>query len=232
MTANHRTEAIGTNFVDAYMDAIDLWLRHRPQTMTVRVTNPVKDGSAVPTERDTSLDRWRDALNLGPRFTDVEGVSLSKTSRQTGGDSVGDWVEDRIIEQLERGYWQLSGDGIEELIEEGLKGHPGNRRNALIVNLFDEADRQRAMKAPQVKGLPCVSHLQFTTDYGTLGLCITLRSQFLGLKGLGNLVASGALLAYVAQRSGFEVGEVRETVNNVTTHDEANVYQISQRLPS
>ncbi len=135
-----------------------------------------------------------------------------------------------MIEQLDGGYWGQSGEAIEECIDQGLKGYPGNRRNALIANLFDESDRQKAMKAPKVKGLPCVSHLQFTTDFGTLGLCTTLRSQYFGLKGLGNLVASGALLAYAARQADYEVGEVREEIHNVTTHDEENVRKIYRKL--
>lgn len=230
MTVSYRTEAIGGSFVEAYADAVDLWLRHRPQSLTVRVTDPVSEPSAVPNIRDPQFNTWRRALRLGDQFSSIEDVSLSKTSPLAGGDTVAHWVEDRVIEQLDGGYWKQSGRAIEECIDEGLKGYPGNRRNALIANLFDENDRQRAMRAPQVKGLPCVSHLQFTTDFGTLGLCTTLRSQFFGLKGLGNLVASGALLAYAARQADYEVGEVREEVHNVTTHDEENVRKIYRRL--
>lgn len=230
MTANNRTEAIGASFVEAYADAVDLWIRHRPQFLTIRVTDPVSERGAIPLKRDTRLNTWRKSLRFGNRFSTVEDVSVSKTSPLTGGDTVGHWVEDRMIEQLDGGYWGQSSEAIEEIIDRGLNGYPGNRRNALIANLFDESDRQRAMKAPQVKGLPCVSHLQFTTDFGTLGLCMTLRSQFFGLKGLGNLVASGALLAYVARQADYQVGEVREEVHNVTTHDGENVRKIYRRL--
>src|SRR6056297_2631771 len=114
MTASYRTEAIGSSFVEAYSDAVDLWLRHRPQSLTVRVTDPVSEPSAVPNIRDPQFNTWRRALRLGDQFSSIEDVSLSKTSPLAGGDTVAHWVEDRVTEQLDGGYWKQSGRAIEE----------------------------------------------------------------------------------------------------------------------
>jgi hypothetical protein len=220
MSSKISTEARSTDFTNAYQIALNRWQKQQPPSLTVRVTDPVSDSTEIPKQRPATLNVWYPVLKLGDKYSTIESISLGKTSPKTGGDTVGDWVEDRIAEQFTGMYWNRSGKAVEDTIDKLNNGYPGNTRNALIANLFQERDRQRALRAPLVSGLPCVSHLQFIPNAGTLHLCLTLRSQFIGLKGLGNLVAGGALLAHVANHTDHEVGEVREEVHNVTTHDD------------
>ncbi|WP_232703509.1 hypothetical protein [Halobacterium wangiae] len=228
-----QTGVAAENFTDTYSHGLDIVRSNDPQALTLKTTDPVADPTAIPEARTSELDKWRPALNLGPKFSDIEDVQLNRTSEKTGGNTVADWVEDRLKEQLVDNYWDRSASDITDIIQKGLNGYPGARYNSLIVNLFSEHDLQQALSAPIGPNTPCVTELQFTPSQGTLHLHIALRSQFYGLKGLGNLVAAGALLAFVATKADFEVGTVREEVRNVTAYHSsgpANVNRIANHL--
>jgi hypothetical protein len=63
---------------------------------------------------------------------------------------------------------------------------------------------------------PCLSHCSFQLDGERVHLLATYRSQYLVERGYGNYLGLGRLLAYVALRSGLQVG--RLTVVAGLTH--------------
>lgn len=219
MMPNSRTEVVASDITSALSQSVQLHRERAPSSIYVRVTRPVLNLDEVPEHSEGGLDAWKDGLHFGPRFDQIEDVSLGRNSPKNGLDTVEGWADDRIREQLCGEYWNRSKNDIEGIIERLRDVPPGQTQNALISNIFQRRDLQRALPVPCQRGLPCVSHLQFVPNRGTLDLSITLRSQYLGLKGFGNLAGASALLAYVAKRAGYEVGELRVLVNNVTTHD-------------
>jgi len=58
------------------------------------------------------------------------------------------------------------------------------------------------------RGFPCLVHVDLTLYRGRLSMAATYRHQYLVTKAYGNLLGLSRLLAFMAQQSGFQVGEV------------------------
>ncbi len=79
---------------------------------------------------------------------------------------------------------------------EGLSGEVD-----LGVQTYSAGDiRQRAF--------PCLVHIDLTLFSGRLSMLAVYRHQLLITKGYGNLVGLGRLLGFLANQTGFEVGEL------------------------
>lgn len=58
------------------------------------------------------------------------------------------------------------------------------------------------------RGFPCLVHVDLTLYKGRLSMAATYRHQYLVTKAYGNLLGLSQLLGFLAQHSGFEVGEL------------------------
>ncbi|MEV5840953.1 hypothetical protein AB0M32_03165 [Streptomyces sp. NPDC051985] len=58
------------------------------------------------------------------------------------------------------------------------------------------------------RGFPCLVHIDLTLLDGRLSMLAVYRHQYLVTKAYGNLVGLARLLAFLAQQTGFEVGEL------------------------
>lgn len=58
------------------------------------------------------------------------------------------------------------------------------------------------------RGFPCLVHLDITLYEHRISMAATYRHQYLVTKAYGNLLGLSRLLGFLAQQSGFEVGEL------------------------
>jgi hypothetical protein len=103
----------------------------------------------------------------------------------------------------------VAGEG-EGLIDQGLTdGIPAG------LQVYAANDRR-------TRGFPCLVHIDLTVFEGRLSMAATYRHQYLITKAYGNLLGLSRLLGFLAQQSGYEVGEL---VVNATLADlERNTY--------
>jgi len=71
----------------------------------------------------------------------------------------------------------------------------------LGLQVYASTDRRQ-------RGFPCLVHVDFTLLDGRLSLLAVYRHQYLVTKAYGNLVGLARLQAFVAQQTGFAVGEL------------------------
>jgi hypothetical protein len=60
----------------------------------------------------------------------------------------------------------------------------------------------------RVRGFPCLVHIDLTLFDGRLSMAAVYRHQYLVTKAYGNLLGLSRLQAFLAQQSGYEVGEL------------------------
>ncbi len=60
----------------------------------------------------------------------------------------------------------------------------------------------------RVRGFPCLVHIDLTLFGGRLSMAAVYRHQYLVTKAYGNLLGLSHLQAFLAQQSGYEVGEL------------------------
>ncbi|UXA15852.1 hypothetical protein KXD97_32440 (plasmid) [Mycobacterium sp. SMC-8] len=72
---------------------------------------------------------------------------------------------------------------------------------AVGLQVFAPSDRRE-------RGFPCLVHVDLTLFEGRLSMAATYRHQLLITKAYGNLVGLCDLLAFIAQHTGFGVGEL------------------------
>ena len=58
------------------------------------------------------------------------------------------------------------------------------------------------------RGFPCLVHVDLTLYQGRISLAATYRHQYLVTKAYGNLLGLSRLLGFLAQQTGFDVGEI------------------------
>ncbi|MEW2518622.1 hypothetical protein [Actinacidiphila alni] len=69
------------------------------------------------------------------------------------------------------------------------------------VQVYAPTDRRQ-------RGFPCLVHIDLTLLDGRLSMLAVYRHQYLVTKAYGNLVGLARLLAFLAQQTGFDVGEL------------------------
>jgi hypothetical protein len=84
-----------------------------------------------------------------------------------------------------------SGDGVQAASAAGLAG----------VQVYAANDRRP-------RGFPCLVHIDLTVFEGRLSMAAVYRHQFLITKAYGNLLGLSRLLGFLAQQSGYAVGEL------------------------
>lgn len=84
----------------------------------------------------------------------------------------------------------IGGEG-EGLIDDSLAG----------VQVYATSDRRS-------RGFPCLVHIDLTVFDGRLSMAAVYRHQYLVTKAYGNLLGLSRLLSFLAQQSGYAVGEL------------------------
>ncbi|WMT07287.1 hypothetical protein NP511_18090 [Natrinema thermotolerans] len=174
---------------------------------------------------EPSLDirDWEDTLNLGWEYDAIADLDYGKESTLVDGPTGEDWITDRIIALHDGVYARRLEDPDQlEMITARLKeGMHGSSTNGLVAQVFQEKDLERAcVPRPNSDGMACITQLQFHPVKDRLHLHQTLRSQYVDLKGYGNLVAAATLLARVCDETGYVPGSIIEHVNNATALSE------------
>lgn len=174
---------------------------------------------------------WETTLNLGWEYDAIKELDYGKESTLADGTTGQNWITDRIIALHEGIYARRlrDPDQIRMIIDRLKEGMHGSSTNGLVAQVFQEKDLERAcVPRPNSDGMACVTQLQFHPVKDRLHLHQTLRSQYVDLKGYGNLVAAATLLARVCVETGYVPGSIIEYVNNVTELSEqlaTNVYR-------
>jgi hypothetical protein len=75
-------------------------------------------------------------------------------------------------------------------------------------DLSDQGLQVYAATDRRQRAFPCLVHVDLTLLGGQLSMLAVYRHQFLLTKAYGNLIGLSNLLRYLAQQSGFEVGEL------------------------
>jgi thymidylate synthase len=196
--------------------------------MVVSCSDPI-DSLRVP----DSLDVHDWDLNLGEEYIPYSHFDFERSSGKTGGSTGEDWVNDRIIELHDGMYAERmeNPDQIEMITERLKVGLHGSCTNALVAQIYGEQDLEMAtVPRPSNPGIACVTQLQFRPKRDRLHLHMTLRSQYIDLKGYGNLVAAATLLAQVCDETEYQPGTIVEHLNNVTAHRSHHAKQLDETL--
>ena len=209
----------GQTIGSAYRRALEAYLHHDAEQLVVTCNNPIRT-LTVPDSYD--IDDWD--LNLGREYDQYQDVDHYRKSTKTGGSTGRDWINDRIIELHDGVYADRMAETnqLDRIIERLSVGMHGSCTNALVAQVFRDQDFDLATeKKPSNKGMACVTQLQFRPSQNELDLHMTLRSQYVDLKGFGNLAAAATLLAKVCAETGYEPGNLVEHVNNATEYASA-----------
>lgn len=92
--------------------------------------------------------------------------------------------------------------GQAELADDNGAGMPaGAGAGDVGVQLYAAGDRRQ-------RGFPCLVHVDLTLLDGQLSMLAVYRHQLLITKGYGNLLGLTRLLCFLAEQTGFEVGEL------------------------
>lgn len=83
----------------------------------------------------------------------------------------------------------------------GAAARLGDAIGDLGLQVYASTDRRQ-------RGFPCLVHIDFTLLDGKLSMLAVYRHQYLVSKAYGNLLGLARLLGFVAQQSGFMVGEL------------------------
>jgi hypothetical protein len=218
----------GDSLTDAYRNALGHYYSTRSRYLTVHVREPVADAAATDSCR---VEDWEDALNLGPYWGDIKHLDYPFAGKYDGTGA--GWVSDRIHELHRGGYRDRMRDPDQlEMIRDRLRaGLHGSCTNALVAQVFRDTDLERATTpVPNQQDLSCITQLQFKPTGDKLHLYMTLRSQYLDLKGLGNLASGATMLATMAAETDYEPGHLYETVNNVTLYDQTFFGRLAAEL--
>lgn len=112
-----------------------------------------------------------------------------------------------------------------------LRGHRSRgvtANNAADIAIGGEADipdqglQVYAATDRRQRAFPCLVHIDLTLLSGRLSMLAVYRHQFLLTKAYGNLVGLSDLLKFLAQQSGFDVGEL--AVQATLADDERGSY--------
>lgn len=191
-----------------------------------RVRNPVS--RAVDLDSHDAWD-WYPHLNYGDEWEPFCQYDFGKESEKTGGSTGDHWVTDRILE-LEDGSYRarLTEPDQLEMIEQRLQqGNHGGCTNALVAQVFQVHDLEAATRGPpNQQGVACLTQLQFKPVQDRLHCYQTMRSQWVDLKGYGNLVAAAVLLSRMCARTGYKPGQLYESVHNAITWNSRHANQV------
>lgn len=208
----------GQSIGEAYQRQLNRYVKNRyGEHMVVTCWDPIRE---VSMGDPIDVHSWE--LNLGHEYRRFADYEFEKESPLVGGCTGTDWINDRLYALHLGMYADRLGNQVEKIIDRLNDGMHGSSTNSLVAQLFDEDDLDRAtVTRPNVGQMPCVTQLQFHPSRDTLHLHQTLRSQYVDLKGYGNLAAAATLLSKVCAQTDYAPGMVVEHVNNCTTYEDA-----------
>ncbi|MEU5639221.1 hypothetical protein [Streptomyces milbemycinicus] len=179
---------------------------------------PVVWDPALPDEQKQRLDEAADDLyaaygGMLPLLCTADGNSrgtyfgrmVSWPGKVAGGyNQLADRVKylrnERSAGRRTHNLSDIAVGGEAEPPEESPEDHPAALHDA-GVQVYAPTDRRQ-------RGFPCLVHIDLTLLDGRLSMLAVYRHQYLVTKAYGNLVGLARLLAFLAQQTGFEVGEL------------------------
>lgn len=216
-------QSLGKTYERALRRYDDRGTRH----MVAVCLDPVRNINPVDS---LEVEDWEHALNLGDYYEPFCNYEFDRESPLVDGSTGRDWIDDRIVE-LHNGMYasRLQNPDQIQMITDRLKeGMHGSSTNSLVAQVFQMEDLERACVArPNNSGMACVTQLQFHPIRDQLNLYQTLRSQYIDLKGYGNLVSAATLLTRVCAETGYAPGSIVEHVNNVTAYRDRHVENLA-----
>lgn len=221
----------GTTIGEAYRRALEEYVGGLDQDhLVVEVEAPVE---TVWVPNSLHVEDWAPGLNLGWEYDVFCGYDFDHESTLVGGTDGRAWLDDRLHE-LYRGMYAerlRDPDQVGMVIDRLKQRMHGSCTNALVVQVFRDEDLGRAcVSRPNNGDMACVTQLQFHPKRDRLNLHMVLRSQYIDLKGYGNLVAAATLLSNVCARTGYRPGHIIEHVNNVTALAEEHPRALAARF--
>lgn len=197
--------------------------------MIIYATEAIDSLNDIPDGWD--IRDWEPVLNLGEIYEPFCRYDFQKTSKKTGGTHGGDWITDRIMELHDGAYARRmeNPDQIKMIVERLKKRMHGSCTNGLVAQVFQQKDLERATvpRPNNSKNISCITQFHFHPKKEQLHLHQSLRSQYLDLKGYGNLIGAATMLAKVCHETGYEPGNVYEHIGNVTTYRRRHIRAIN-----
>lgn len=230
----------GTSIGEAYLNALKSIIDkkiNRPY-IVVDISQPILDTSMKREIEIFSLNP-KALLETTPYVVNVkENVyqafcefSFPESDPMTGGNLGKDWINGRLQTLLSpKGYYYQAlreKHGFDQLEsvenrllcrdKDGKKMH-GSSTNALVCQVyFPEEDLRKAcVSRPLVKGVRCLSLLQWIPRGDALDLFAVFRSQYFDSKAYGNFTSLALLLFDMCQKTGYEPGILVSIANNYT----------------
>jgi len=212
---------------EAYVKALKFASRKKIyQYLTVHVSQPINSTSMKESPKSLEIEDWCKIINVGSIYEHFCRYPFTKKTGN-GGNLGKDWINDRINALLssEKPYsYHKRLEKQLEMVKKRLQmRYPGGKRiygnstNALICQVFQQTDLERACKPrPLAKFLPCLTMLDFKPKKDKLSLLAVFRSQFFDTKAYGNFISLAILLYKMCQKTGYEPGGLVSTANNLT----------------
>lgn len=224
--AQHRVS--GDTLGEAYATELDAYLDDDSLFCAVVAHHPVDVTRDIDS---TKLEDWRDVLNIGNEFERCAGYEFGKVSPITDGRTMEHWIDDRIWELHDGFYADKVDDWLAAIEDRLMCGMHGSSTNGLVAQVYDEDDLERAtVPRPNAHGVACLTQMQFIPVRDRLHMHQTFRSQYVDMKGFGNMVAGATLLSQMAARTGYEAGSIMTHVNNMTTYDRNAATHLHARI--
>jgi hypothetical protein len=198
----------------------------------VQIADPVAETLAVRQAMDQML-----AARQLPCVETVANTIFPEAIARSSNDHA-ELVERyvRMYPTLRRYPGNRNGTYFGRLVNYPTAGTPFDQVGAVINRIIVQRDGGRPLRAARFEAtlgmpddapavpiyvpgvdnnpmaFPCLSHCHFQTDAeGRVHLLATYRYQYLVLKGYGNYLGLGKLLAYVARQTGHQVGQLTVT---------------------
>lgn len=139
-------------------------------------------------ERTSTL---RNARDHNHRKRNLEDIAIGGEAEGLLAPDAGTGAEGPSADATTDLSESAEGGGPEPTVPSGLAG----------VQVYAANDRRP-------RGFPCLVHIDLTVFEGRLSMAAVYRHQYLITKAYGNLLGLSRLLRFLAQQSGYEVGEL------------------------
>lgn len=187
-----RLDAAAADLYAAYADMLPILTTEQANsrgTYFGRMTSwPGKTGGGF-NQLAERIKTLRNARDHNHRRRNLEDIAI-------GGEGDGLMTPDAI---LEAGSDQAARKDAESTSAD--EGEKASTADLAGVQVYAANDRRP-------RGFPCLVHIDLTVFEGRLSMAAVYRHQFLITKAYGNLLGLSRLLAFLAQQSGYEVGEL------------------------
>lgn len=196
----------------------------RLSNLAVSIADPTSERTDIREELEAFAERARRRGRDAPQIDSVAGTLFMRSFYQPHAADpeahLYEW-ERRIRPVVRKHPQNRRGTYFERLVAYPLAdGSEFNQLHHILGRLRSAAAQGRrrgnqyelALFHPQRDsyplGFPCLSHISITLRDGTLDATAIYRNQYFVTRAYGNYVGLGEVLRFLAQESGFAVGEL------------------------